>query len=108
MMDTYRRAGAARVYWLNLPTPRDPRRYAISRVVNAAVRVASEPWRSQVHVIDVSGAVTPGDRYRDSMSIAGHDQIVREPDGIHLNETGSTVAAKLVLDELGHDFLHVS
>src|SRR3954453_2244843 len=48
MMNTYRQAGAARVYWLTLPTPRDRERQKIARTVNAAISVAAEPWRSQV------------------------------------------------------------
>src|SRR4051812_11089479 len=34
MMNTYRRAGTARVYWITLPTPRDPDRQGIARTVN--------------------------------------------------------------------------
>ncbi len=37
MMNTYRQAGAARVYWLTLPSPRDPDRQKIARTVNAAI-----------------------------------------------------------------------
>ena len=41
-MDTYRRDGAARVYWLTLPLPRDAKRRS-TRVVNASVAVAAPP-----------------------------------------------------------------
>jgi hypothetical protein len=104
MMNTYRRAGAARVYWLTLPTPRDSARAKISRVVNAAIDVAAEPWLAQVRVIDTVPVFTPGNRYRDSMTISGEPTIVRQADGIHLNDAGSTLAAKLVLSAVDADF----
>ena len=53
MVDTYRQDGNARVYWITVPTARGPRTARqIGRVVNAAVRVAAQPWASQVRVID--------------------------------------------------------
>jgi lysophospholipase L1-like esterase len=104
MMNTYRRGGAARVYWITLPTPREKARQAIARTVNAAIGVAAEPWRSQVRVIDTVPIFTPGMRYRDSMSIDGQDKIVRESDGIHLNEAGSSLLADTVLAAVDRDF----
>ncbi|HYM54115.1 MAG TPA: hypothetical protein VES97_02045, partial [Solirubrobacteraceae bacterium] len=72
MMSTYRQAGAARVYWLTLPAPRDPARQKIARVVNAAIQVAAQPWASDVQVIDTVPIFTPGFVYRDAMNIAGN------------------------------------
>ena len=43
MMDTYRQDGAAHVYWLTVPTPRDPARRPIAEAVNAAIEVAAQP-----------------------------------------------------------------
>jgi lysophospholipase L1-like esterase len=104
MMNTYRQAGAARVYWLTLPTPRDPARQKIARTVNAAISVAAEPWRSQVRIFDTVAIFTPGARYRDAMPINGADKIVRESDGIHLNETGSSFLADQLLPVIDKDF----
>jgi hypothetical protein len=104
MMNTYRQEGVARVYWLTLPTPRDPARAKISLVVNAAVEVAAEPWRDQIRVIDTVPVFTPGQRYRDSITIAGQPTIVRQSDGIHLNDAGSALAEKLVLTAVDQDF----
>ena len=70
-MNTYRQAGAARVYWLTLPAPRDPGRQRISRAVNAAIAVAAEPYRAQVRVLDMAAVFTPGGRYRDAMDVGG-------------------------------------
>lgn len=105
MMNTYRRGGQARVYWLTLPLPRDAERIRIARAVNEAIRVAADPYRSQVRVFDSVPIFTPTG-YRDSMPIDGDDTIVRESDGIHLNARGAGLAAERVLDLIERDFTH--
>jgi lysophospholipase L1-like esterase len=104
MMDTYRRNGAARVYWLTLPLPRDPARQKIARSVNAAILVASQPFRAQVRVLDMTALFTPRGRYRAAMAVRGRNTIVRRPDGIHLNDTGARLAADTVVGRLRNDF----
>ncbi len=104
MMNSYRQAGAGRVYWLTLPTPRDPVRQEISRVVNAAIFVAAQPWVDQVRVIDTVPIFTPGNRYRDSMIVNGTPTVVRQSDGIHLNDAGSELAAQIVLGYIWKEF----
>jgi lysophospholipase L1-like esterase len=104
MMNTYRQDGIAHVYWLTLPSPRDPARARIANVVNAAINVAAEPWLSQITVVDTVPEFTPGDKYRDSMIVAGQPTIVRESDGIHLNPAGSMLAAHLVLGYVRQNF----
>ena len=100
MMDTYRQKGAARVYWLTLPTPRSKERQEIERTVNAAIKVAAEPMRSTVRVLDTVPVFTPGDKYRDAMS----GKIVRQADGIHLNDAGAKIAADQVVALIDRDF----
>ncbi len=104
MMNTYRQAGAARVYWLTIPGPRDPARQRISRAVNAAIAVAAAPYRAQVRVVDLTGLFTPGGRYRAAMPVGGRRELVRQADGVHLNDTGGTVALRPVLAALRADF----
>lgn len=104
MMNTYRRGGRARVYWLTLPAPRDADRREIARAVNAAIEVAAQPYRAQVRVLDMEAIFTPGGRYRDAMDVEGRRQIVREPDGIHLNGRGAQIAADAVLEAVRRDF----
>lgn len=104
MMDTYRRRGAARVYWLTLPLPRDVARQKIVRSVNAAVAVAAQPYRAQVRILDMAQVFTPGGRFRAAMAVGGKDTVVRESDGIHLNEAGAKIAAGLVAARLKADF----
>jgi lysophospholipase L1-like esterase len=103
MMNTYRQGGDARVYWLTLPLPRDPDFQEVARSVNAAIRVAAEPYRAQVRVLDMTSLFTP-DGYRDAMEIDGRRQIVRDPDGIHLNARGAELAADVVLRAVRRDF----
>jgi uncharacterized protein len=105
MLQTYRRDGAARVYWITLPTPRDPDRQKISRVVNAAIGVAAEPWRAQVRVVDATAIFTP-DGYRDAMEVNGRRTIVREADGIHLNQAGAGLLADEMLDRIAQDYVY--
>jgi hypothetical protein len=106
IMNTFRQGGAAHVYWLSLPAPRDPGRQRIARVVNAAIKVAAQPWASQVQVIDSVPIFTPGFVYRDSMGVEGKQTIVRQADGIHLNEAGSSLLARAVLADLSQSFTY--
>jgi lysophospholipase L1-like esterase len=103
MANTYRRNGAARVYWLTLPMPREASRQKIARVVNAAIQVGLQPWADQTRVIDTVGVFTPHG-YRDAMSIKGKQTIVRQADGIHLNDAGSSLLAGIVVGKLKADF----
>ena len=104
MMNTYRQGGAARVYWLTLPVPRSGERQEIARSVNAAIEVAAQPYRAQVRVLDMATLFTPDGRYRDAMDVDGRKRIVREADGIHLNQAGAEVAADAVQAALRRDF----
>jgi hypothetical protein len=104
MMNTYRREGAARVYWLTLPLPRDPARQKIARTVNAAIEVAAQPYLAQIRVLDMASLFTPEGRYSDSLAVNGRRELVREADGIHLNEKGSELAADVVMRSLAGDF----
>jgi len=104
MANTYRQNGLARVYWLTLPTPREAARAAIARVVNAAIEVGVEPWANQIRVIDTVPIFTPNETYRDAMSVHGSQTIVRQADGIHLNDAGSSLLAGIVLARIERDF----
>ncbi len=104
LMDNYRQGGAAKVYWLTVPAARDPDRKPIVDAVDAAVYAGAAPWRNQVRVLDMGAIFTPGDRFRNAMEVDGSETIVREPDGIHLNEAGSSIAADAVEEALERDF----
>ena len=104
MMDNYLNGGVQRIYWLTVPTQRDPARKPIADDVNQAIREAAASRGGAVRVVDLIPTFTPGDTYRDSIDIGGKQTIVRQPDGIHLNEDGSSVAADLVLQAVDRDF----
>jgi hypothetical protein len=104
MMNTYRQGGSARVYWLTLPIPRDDDFAEVARTVNAAIEVAAQPFRAQVRVLDMAELFTPGGRYRDAMTLDGRERIVRDADGIHLNNAGAALAAGQVLEAVRRDF----
>jgi hypothetical protein len=106
MANIYRQVGAARVYWITLPTPREAARQRIARAVNAAIEVGVQPWADQVRVIDTVPTFTPGNVYHDAMNVNGSQTIVRQADGIHLNDAGSRRLAELVLAAIGQDFRH--
>ena len=103
MMDTYRQDGAARVYWLTLPLPRDGDLAEVARSVNAAIEVAAQPFRAHVRVLDMAELFTP-DGYRDAMTVDGRRRIVRDADGIHLNPAGAALAAEVLLEAVRQDF----
>lgn len=104
MMDNYLAEGDARVYWLTIPTQRDPARLQITQAVNRSIADAAAAHGDAVRVIDTVAAFTPGESYSDSISIDGEETIVRESDGIHLNDEGSALAAEIVLDAIDRDF----
>lgn len=104
MANTYRQDGVARLYWLTIPTPRDPDRQEVATVVNEAIEVALQPWRSQARVLETNPTFAPDGAYTDSILVDGEETIVREGDGIHLNDVGSEIAADQVIEAIERDF----
>jgi lysophospholipase L1-like esterase len=103
MVRTYARGGRARVYWLLLPAPRGGFFRRIFPAVNAALRRAARGLRNDVRLIDLPRVFTPGGRYRDSMKVGGEVVRVRQDDGVHLNTTGASLAADIVIRALRGD-----
>jgi lysophospholipase L1-like esterase len=102
MMESYRRGGAGRVYWLTIPTPRDPQRKAIYDQVNKALRRAAAAFpRDEVSLIDLVAIFTPGGHFRAAIN----GQTVRQEDGIHLNPAGAAIAARAIERRLHADGL---
>ncbi len=70
MMDNYLSGGVERIYWLTVPTQRDPARKPIADAVNQAIREAAASRGAAVRVIDLisdlhAGGHLPGlDRHR--------------------------------------------
>ena len=103
MMRTYARGGRGRVYWLLLPAPRGGNFRKVYFAVNAALRRAARGLEDDVRLVDLVEVFTPGWRYRDSMRIGGRTVRVRQDDGVHLNTTGASLAATLVIRALRRD-----
>jgi antitoxin (DNA-binding transcriptional repressor) of toxin-antitoxin stability system len=100
MMASYGRGGRTRVYWLLLPTPRGGFFRETFPAVNAGIRRAAARARRDVRVIDLVAVFTPGGRYRDTMPIGGRRVRVRQSDGVHLNTTGASLAASIIIRTL--------
>lgn len=96
--------GAEHLIWLSLPAPRDAKRQPIARAVNEAVRQALAGFGARATVLSTDVFFTPGGAWREVMSVDGREQIVRRSDGIHLNDTGSRLAADLVQAELARAY----
>jgi hypothetical protein len=58
--------------------------------------------------VGIDSRVTPGWRYQDSISVDGHEMLVRDADGIHLNKDGAAIAADAVGEALKLDFTTTS
>jgi lysophospholipase L1-like esterase len=97
MMRVYARGGRARVLWLLLPAPRGGLFRETFPAVNSALRRAARGLEEDVRLIDLAEVFTPGGRYRDSIQIGGKTVRVRQGDGVHLNTTGASIAANIVL-----------
>ncbi len=104
VIDAYRRGGAKRIYWLTLPAPREAARAKITGVVNDAIRVAAAGFGAPVQIVDAAELFSPGFRYRDTLAVGGRERLVRDPDGVHLNERGAEVLADRLVQRLGRDF----
>jgi hypothetical protein len=103
VIDNYLDGGAAHVYWLTVPLPRDGARQEIAAAVNAAVADAAEPYGDEVRLVDLDEHFAPDGEYSDAIELDGRERIVREQDGIHLNAAGAAVAADVVQDAVDRD-----
>jgi hypothetical protein len=94
MMKTYLRRGHGRVVWLTLPAPKGDKLTAIFAAVNRAILKAGSRL-PRVTILRTDLIFSP-DGYRDTMRYNGVNVRVREPDGVHLNVTGTAIAAKAI------------
>jgi hypothetical protein len=99
-MTSFVRAGRGYALWLTLPAPQDPRRAAISAVVNAAIQRAAAAVAGVV-VVRLDRVLSPGWRYHRVLRYRGSRRVVRTPDGIHLSPAGAAIATDLILRALG-------
>jgi hypothetical protein len=103
MMASYARRGAGSVYWATLPAPRSASFRRVYRAVNQALRDAARRHPGEVHLVRLASRFTPGFRFRQSILWHGRPVSVRQPDGVHLNVTGASIAATLIIQAMRRD-----
>jgi hypothetical protein len=102
-MRTWLKGGARRVYWLAMP----PARQDYWSQTNAQMNVAIRRTAAQVpgaRYLDLLGPVTDHGAYADFVTINGQPTLVRTPDGIHFNTTGSQIVANEIIGVIKRDW----
>jgi len=94
MMATYRRKGEGRVLWLTLPLPRGGPKTGTILAVNSAIVRAAKGLKG-VRVLRMDSLFTPNG-FTEVIRYRGRYIRVRTADGIHLNVSGTAIAAKVI------------
>lgn len=98
LMRTYRREREGRVVWLTLPLPRGGPKTEVITAVNQAIVRAGEGQKG-VTVIRMDSIFTPNG-FADVIRYRGRYITVRTADGIHLNVSGTAIAANVIATAL--------
>jgi hypothetical protein len=85
-----------RVYWLSMPPVQRAAWAAVDRQINVALPRAARSVPGAEY-LDILGPITNHGRYADFVPVNGQMTLIREPDGVHLNITGSDIVAHEVL-----------
>ncbi|UTI62262.1 hypothetical protein NBH00_12875 [Paraconexibacter antarcticus] len=91
VMDIYRRGGT-RVFYETIVAQRAPARQVVVNAVNAAILAAAK-GRTRVTVLRADLLFSPHG-YQEYLHDRGRDVDVREPDGVHLNASGTAIEAQ--------------
>jgi lysophospholipase L1-like esterase len=94
MMATYRRKGEGKVLWLTLPLPRAGAKTESIVAVNSAIVRAAKGLKG-VRVLRMDALFTPNG-FAEVIRYRGRYIRVRTADGIHLNVSGTAIAAKVI------------
>jgi len=92
-----------KVLWVGSPPMGSSAFGAAMNSINAVVQHEVQTHRDALFVPSAPLAALGG-RYRASAIINNHVQVIREPDGIHINTTGSQLLALFVLRTLSQQF----
>jgi len=95
----YLRGGAAQVYWLLLPAPREQARAGLFEAVNDAIELLAVEMGPRMHIIPTAAVLSPGG-FQSTITFEGITVHPRAPDGIHLNHEGACVERTLVLEAM--------
>ena len=91
----YRRHTKGRVYYLTIAAPREAARVPIVNAVNQAI-VRAGTGLAHVRVLRMDLLFSPHG-YQETIRYRGQDIDVREPDGVHLNASGTAIEAREVV-----------
>jgi lysophospholipase L1-like esterase len=98
MMTAYRRKGDGKVLWLTLPLPRGGPLTATIIAVNGAIVRAARDLKG-VRVLRMDALFTPRG-FAEVIRYRGRYIRVRTADGIHLNVSGTAIAAKVIAEAI--------
>jgi hypothetical protein len=93
-------ANGAQTLWLGLPVVEDPGYREGIELLNAIDRASSTQLSGTAFLPTWAVLAGPGDSYQQDGRIAGHEQDLRSPDGVHLSGYGEDVMATFVAREL--------
>jgi hypothetical protein len=100
MARTLLQGQSATAYWFVLATPKPANFQEVFDDVNGGIRDAAHTLAGRLGLIDANAFFTPGNRYRNHMTVDGQGFTIHEPDGIHLGATADQFAAQLVVKQL--------
>lgn len=92
VMNVYRRGGKARLFYLTIPAPLQPARQLVVMAVNQAIVRAAARLKG-VTVLRMDLLFSPAG-YQPTIRDGGRDIPIREPDGVHLNASGTAIEAR--------------
>jgi len=102
-MRIWTQGGKRRVYWLSMPPARNTSWAYDDRQINIALKRAAARVPGAEY-LNILGPVTLRGRYTDFVTENGQPVLIREQDGVHLNEAGSAIVANEVLAVLEREW----
>ena len=96
VMRVWIRGGVRRVYWLSMPPAQDPSWAHDDRKINVALKRAAAKVPG-VHYVNVLGPILNHGHYTNYVNVNGQPELIREPDGVHLNVAGSQIVTNEVV-----------
>jgi hypothetical protein len=103
LTETMLQGDLGRVYWILLPAAGPATFKQVFNGVNLGITEAAAQFPGRVGLIDANAVLTPGNVYRNTITIDGRAYTIHEPDGVHLSVDGDQIVAQLVLARLRAD-----
>jgi uncharacterized protein len=102
-MRIWTQGGRKRVYWLSMPPARNTTWAYDDHQINIALKAAAAKVPG-AQFLNVLGPVTDHGKYADFVRYHGEWLLIREPDGVHLNQAGSGIVADEVFKVLRREW----